>query len=614
MEIEVQWDNPAHFLLDRNKNKDGITVELFAVAEKKAPTWFDGGSQTPVPVTSRMQSPMGFEMLTVPSIPTLLVLQFTVRFKDGAFSETLLFVQQLLAFDGTAADDRKWTPSAWMPVLPEGAAELSAKLPRAFNFTRFGAHPLLASVVHQGDKTTIKIATTFLDVTQLFWKAIEANSNDASGFTAREKEFLLDAYHRWYEGYIQETGSKISVLASTAPAPPLIWFVIVPQKLSYNQEDETIFSQVYYRPSGWMPEGRWSNNVTDIIGANRTQKVLPMLLWCVMSPVKVLEQADYAPNLVPFISDRFKLVLPKPFDPKSKGAQRVLIVAEGLWSPQGMAASVSGAGKPQLVFIPLRHDDQKDTTKTVDTAVQPNLHLRPKTAVNVLWCMNHVSTTTLTLKYDDEFVVAGYSAGGFNMWFAAEKNIDKVKALIAFEPAGILTPANRLKTILDSLLRLKRKVFFVGQYKTKGDMAVIWKDRGKVDGITYMPDPDSKVYDAFFAFKPLTTTNKWIQYAFTGLKKRDDEAQAKNDLNKEPHPEPDISLEERKAINRLGFTSDASFGSKFTGGDWTGIPVFHLFAMCGGQVFTPPTLDSKGIVTADAIYKTFYQECMEALS
>ena len=613
MDIEVQWDNPAHFLLDRNKNKGGITVELFAVALDKAPTWFDGGSQTPVPIASRRQSPMGFEVLTVATLPTLVVLQFTVRFKDNAFDEILLLVRQLWAFDAAAPDASKWTPSAWMPVLPEGAAELSRDLPASFNFMRTGTHPLIASLVHQGDKVTIKITTKFLDVTALWWKAIAANSQDASGFTARQKEFLLDLYHRWYEWSIRDTGSRICALASTAPAPPLLWFVIVPVKVLYNQDGDKLFSQVYYRPAGWMPEGRWGNNVKDIIGANRTQKALPMLLWCVMNPVKVLEEADYAayPNLIPFVTDRFKLVLPDPFNASSKGAQRVLIVPEGIWSPQRMAASVSEAGKPQVVFIPLRHDDQTDSTKSVETAVQPNLHLLLRTAVNVLWCQNHVSIATMTLDYDDEFVVAGYSAGGFNLWFAAEKNIDKVKALIAVEPMGIPFPEDRLKKVVDSLRQYKRKIFFVGQYKTKGDMGVLWKDRGQVSEITYLPNPAT--YDDYVAFKPLTTKSAWLKYVFTGLKKRDDEAQAKNSLNKEPHPEPDMSLEERKAINKLGFTSDAAFGSRFTGGNWTGIPVLHLFAMCGGQVFTPPTMDSKGIVTADAVYKTFYQECMEAL-
>jgi hypothetical protein len=34
---------------------------------------------------------------------------------------------------------------------------------------------------------------------------------------------------------------------------------------------------------------------------------------------------------------------------------------------------------------------------------------------------------------------------------------------------------------------------------------------------------------------------------------------------------------------------------------------------CAAAGSSPPRLDAKGIVTTDAVYKTFYQECMEAL-
>jgi pimeloyl-ACP methyl ester carboxylesterase len=337
-----------------------------------------------------------------------------------------------------------------------------------------------------------------------------------------------------------------------------------------------------------------------------------MLLWCVMSPVKVLEEEQYRDRkLVAFISDRFKLV-PMSDHPVTHGANWSLMVSEGIWSPQAMAASTSRAGKAQLVFLPVRHDNLKASTDTVDTAVRENLDTRLHTAANLLWSMNYISTATPTLNYEEDFVIAGYSAGGFNMWSAAQKNLDKMKALIAIEPVGIAYPDPGLKTVVDTLIRQKRKIFFVGRYKTVGDMGAVWKARdGQQAGITYMPTPSD--YDSFFAYKPLTTTNEWLKYIFTGLKKRDDEEFEKNADNKEPHAEPDISLDERQAINRLGLKTDSSFASVISSQSWFGIPVLHLFAMCGGRVFTPAKLNSKGIVITDAEYKTFYQECMEAL-
>jgi hypothetical protein len=50
MNIEIQWDHPSHFLLDRNKNKQGLSIEFFTVPEAKKPAWFDAPSQIPLPI------------------------------------------------------------------------------------------------------------------------------------------------------------------------------------------------------------------------------------------------------------------------------------------------------------------------------------------------------------------------------------------------------------------------------------------------------------------------------------------------------------------------------------------------------------------------------------
>jgi hypothetical protein len=616
-DLEIQWDNPGHFLLDRKGKTDPVTVEFFSVPStppEKLKTWWSSANQTPIQPKSRSQTSLGFELVTLADPPALVVSKVTVSFKDGQFSERLLVVQQLLVFTEGNAVGKRWVAAQWVPVLPlaDEAASLEEAAPKAFTFERALMHPLISGFTETASKLTLKIATTYLDITDLWWHAVAANSGkDASMFTAKERVYLFDAYNRWYKDNIGQTECAVLALASTASTPPLIWFALVPSKLKLNSENETIFSQVYYRPAGWRPEHNWKKSASDIIGKDRVGNVLAMLLWCVMDAVKVLEESKINDHgLCAYISDRFKM-LPGGYD-ANKPPQYKLDVGPGIWAPQRMASSTSAAGKPQIVYIPVRHDNVTSTTDTVDMAVRENLHQRLRVAANVLWSMGYVSTACLNLAYEDQFVVAGYSAGGFNMWAAAEKNLDNIKALIAIEPAGIPYPVSQLRKVVDRLVSLQRKVFFVGQHETKGDLGAIFTADGTKKGVTYLP-PSGKTYGDFFAFKALTTSNEWIKYVFTGLKKRNDEKDARNAFNPEPHPEPEIPLDERKAINKLGITSDTGFGTYFTSGDWFGIPVMHLFAMCGGQVFTPAKLDSKGIVTADASYKTFYQECMEML-
>lgn len=602
MDIQIQWENQSHFLLHRDLNKNGISIDLFKVAENDAAVWFDPKKQIAVPIKNRNQT--SFEVLTIDPVPALLVLSFRVGYQDHKFDEQLLSVVQLLEFKGGAL-----RPVAWLPVLPEGAVQLSVELPKSFDFTRKGAHPLIQSTNTQGDQAVVRIATSFLDITSLWWKAIESNSKEgASLLIGREKLYLFDVYNRWYKDTIDDTGCRIAVLASTASVPPLIWFVLVPERCRYNI-DSTMFSQVYYRPAGWRPEGDWRNNISDIIGKGRVKNILATLLWSIMSPVKVLEESRYKDRkLTAFISDRFKVT------PKSGTTEgfELRVMGDGLWAPQRIAASLNESGTCQLLFFPIRHDVKgAKATQVLVNATAPDLHERLRLAVNVLWTMGHAATTASDLRYDDHFVVAGYSLGGFSMWLAAENNIQKVRAIIAVEPGGVPFDASKVREILDSLIRRKRKIFFVGRYKTHGDMGAAWANRKLDPGITYLPA--EKDYDDFFAHKPLTTTNQWLRYVFTGLRKRDDEKFERNSANKEPHPEPDISLAERKAINALNLATEKDFVARFPKGSWFGIPVLHLFAMCGGRIFTAPKVNSQSIVTEDAAYKTFYQECLEAL-
>jgi hypothetical protein len=610
MEMEIQWENPKHFLLDRKRNSVAISIDLFSIPTDKNPEWFVPANQTPVPIQARRTTSAGFEVLTIEAMPDIVYLRFVVRYQDSQFQEDLLVVHQLLWFNETRPVGRQWDLAQWLPVLslPEEQMELALKLPLEFSVARGGGNPLVATPIEAKDKVTIKIDTRFLDITDLWWTAIETNSPNET-FPGQRNLFQRDLFNRWYAPHIRETARRIAVVASTDPKPPLIWFVIVPESVRLNSERKRIFSQVYFRPEGWRPEREWKDNHTDIVGPSRVGNILAMLLWCVMSPVKVIEQAGYTDaDLLPFITDRYKLV------PNAKG--KLELDRSGIWSPQRMAASVSGANKPQIVFIPVRHDNKKAAPDTVRTAVDPGLDKRLRVAASMLWTMNQLSISTPTFSYEDDFVISGYSAGGFNMWFAAENNLDKLKALIAFEPGGpgVNTSFQRMKKVADSLIQRKRKVFFVGQFKTSNDFKTFWKETksAPTPGITYLPPADGN-YDAFFANLPATTTNLWLRYVFTGLIKRDNERSATNAANPQPHPEPDISLEERKAINKLGIKNDAGFGAYFPGGSWFGIPVLHLFAMCGGQIFVPPITNKSGIVTVDAIYKTFYQEAMEQL-
>jgi hypothetical protein len=647
MEMEIQWENPKHFLLDRKRNAKAISIELFSVPSDKNTEWFVAANQTPVPIQASRTTPAGFEILTIETMPEIVYLRFTVRYEDAQFNEVLLVVHQLLWFNGTRPVGSQWDLAQWMPVLsqPGEQEELALKYPLDFSVARSDGNPLVGKPIEAKEKVTIKIDTSFLDITNLWWKAIEKN---APNVPVLHKAFFVpsDLFARWYEPHIRETGSRIVVVASTNPKPPLIWFVIVPEAMVINTDSKRIFSQVYYRPNGWRPESRWVNGPADIVGPNRVENVFSTLLWCVMSPVKVLEQSvaqtldvspstsigrlpddsggsvrvglerkqEYAaPDILPYITDRYKLIFNK--------SSQLFLDQSGIWSPQRMAASVSEAKKPQIVFMPVRQEPahgakDQSASHTVAIAVEENLDRRLRVAASMLWTMNRLSISTPTFPYEDDFVISGYSSGGALMWLAAEKNLAKMKALIAFEPGGrgVETAFERMKKVVDGLVRRKKKVFFVGQYKTSSDFRTFWeKTRSTTTaGITYMPPADGG-YDAFFANKPATTTNLWLRYVFTGLIKRDNERSNTNAANPEPHPEPDISMEERKAINKLGIKNDAGFGAYFDGRAWFGIPVLHLFAMCGGQIFTPPKTNKNGIVTVDAVYKTFYQEAMEQL-
>ncbi len=597
MEIILKWENPTHFLLSPVLNKRGIELTLYEVKPEKRDSWTDEKNWLPI---LKKQTPdfQSGTALMINSIPDLLIFSFKIKYEDNNFKEILLIINQLFEFDGNV-----FTPIAWIPKLDEDATQLSVALPRIFNLSRMGLHPLLKqSVINTTKQWNLEIDTLFLDITNLWWKAIERNSSG-------EKEQI---FWSWYSDHITETGSTISVMASTAKIAPLIWFVIIPKACSYvsNNDRSELFSQVYYRPAGWKPEANWQNNINDIIRRDAKGNIFITLLWCLMNPVKVLEQANYSkellslsptpPDLTP-ITDRFQMM-------PSNATFKLNLLLD---CPQGMASSVNNSNTRQLVFLPIRHANMRRGSEPLQNATEPNLHLRLKTAVNLLWSMNHINKySTEKLKYNEEFVVAGYSLGGFSMWDATKKNIDKIKAVIAIEPSGIAYSKPELKKIIDSLLQLKRKIFFVGRYKTYGDMGSLWSGQ-PVNGITYLPE--SNVYIDFFSYKPFTTTNEWLKYIFAGLKKRDNEKFPENNKNPEPHPEPDISLEERKAINKLNLIVDADFQRVISVGGWDGIPILHLFAMCGGRIFIPPKLDIHGIIIEDAKYETFYQECMKLL-
>src|SRR6185312_11776471 len=120
-DLEIQWDNPGHFLLKRKSASDPISVEFFSVPAtppEKLKTWWDPSNQTPITPKARSQTPMGFESVTLADPPALVVMKFSVSYTDSNFSERLLVVQQLLVFtEGNAAGTR-WALAQWIPVLP----------------------------------------------------------------------------------------------------------------------------------------------------------------------------------------------------------------------------------------------------------------------------------------------------------------------------------------------------------------------------------------------------------------------------------------------------------------------------------------------------------------
>jgi hypothetical protein len=288
-----------------------------------------------------------------------------------------------------------------------------------------------------------------------------------------------------------------------------------------------------------------------------------------------------------------------------------------------------GETKPQQIFLmPQDIGDDGSSTKGLQTfGVQQALKLITDTIFDILLTnTNLIGSNKTQLVIKDKLILSCYSESGFDLWYAIQKNMNNLKAIIAIEPQNL---NNRDNTYLLSGVPTGKDV--LPQLVNSGNVSIYII--GRHHSLKYKPQNIdlSKIKllptnaAAMFQYPPDPSSNDFIKYRIHRIvdPSQDTSYLLKNEedvLNDLSKKKPSIvGLDSVKKIFGPLSNLDCRCLARDLEGNptcpcqQTGVSTWysHNFALTGGQIMQLPT--SGSIYNQPITYKTFFQEAVELI-